>query len=280
MKFPLKVDMQVIFNHGLRIAAIILLAFIVNWLVRRALRRVAEGVREKAGPDVGARALTLVETARSLAKYAIFFTAAVMVMNEAKIPIGPLLAGAGIAGLAIGFGAQSLVRDVVSGFFILLEGQYGVGDVVEINGILGTVEQVGLRMTRLRDGRGQVYFFPNGAINSVNTFSREGAPYLVHVPSEPAKTEAARQAAEKILADFDSEYECLASSPVFVGAKDLSTYAAVLLFEIVLLPLRRDTALERLPARLIAGLQRAGLPLPEGAEVSLLPAKPESAQWE
>jgi small conductance mechanosensitive channel len=104
-----------------------------------------------------------------------------MIVAECGIAIGPLLAGAGIAGLAVGFGAQSLVKDVISGFFIILEDQIRVGDVVTIAGASGMVEAISLRTIRLRDVEGRVHVVPNGLIEVATNFTREWSRALVEI---------------------------------------------------------------------------------------------------
>ena len=105
----------------------------------------------------------------------------VTIISELGFDIGPILASAGIAGLAIGFGAQSLVKDVISGFFILFEDQYGVGDVVKIGDLSGVVERMTLRVTVLRNLEGQVHVIPNGNIHTVTVMTKEWARAVVDV---------------------------------------------------------------------------------------------------
>src|SRR5258708_8214241 len=105
-------------------------------------------------------------------QYVLYFGAALLMLGVFSIPTTPILAGASIVGLAVGLGAQSLVTDVVSGFFILFESQYLVGDYVQIGDATGTVEAVGIRVTQLRDGQGKVYIIPNGQIKGVVSYSK------------------------------------------------------------------------------------------------------------
>jgi len=101
------------------------------------------------------------------------FIGVTMILDEVNITVGPLLASAGVVGLAIGFGAQNLVRDVMSGFFMLSENQYREGDVIEVAGVSGTVERFGLRATVLRDQQGRVHYIPNGEIKLVSNLTQE-----------------------------------------------------------------------------------------------------------
>src|SRR6185503_8099538 len=100
------------------------------------------------------------------------FIAVLMLLRELSIDVVPILTGAGIVGLAIGFGAQNLVRDVISGFFLILEDQVRVGDLARVNGVAGTVEQINLRTIVVRDGEGAVQVFPNGTITALANLSK------------------------------------------------------------------------------------------------------------
>ena len=120
----------------------------------------------------GQRAKTLGTLFKSIATTIIWAVAIMMLLGEFDVNLGPLIAGAGIIGVAVGFGAQSLVRDLLTGVFMLIEDQYGVGDVVDLGDAVGTIESVGLRTTRLRDISGTVWHVPNGAISRVGNMSQ------------------------------------------------------------------------------------------------------------
>jgi small conductance mechanosensitive channel len=107
----------------------------------------------------------------SFVRAAVWGVALLVVFDQLGINLAPLLAGAGIVGLALGFGAQALVRDVIAGLFILVEDQYGVGDVIDLGDVGGEVEEVNLRVTRLRAPDGKVWFVPNGEIRKVGNAS-------------------------------------------------------------------------------------------------------------
>jgi moderate conductance mechanosensitive channel len=113
--------------------------------------------------------------------FLILFVALLMILQTLGINMGPLLASAGVAGLAIGFGAQTLVKDVITGFFVLMENQYDIGDVVKIAGVSGTVEKMTLRRTVLRDVDGSVHNVPNSQINVVSNLTRDWAQLMLHV---------------------------------------------------------------------------------------------------
>jgi len=157
--------LQWMVTHGVNVAIIFVGAFIVV----RAANLAIEHLQFKLGPrhattdlEWQRRAATLGGILTSLVTVTVAFVAILMVMRELTVDVVPILTGAGIAGLAIGFGAQNLVRDVISGFFLILEDQVRVGDLARINGVAGTVEQVNLRTIILRDVEGAVQVFPTG----------------------------------------------------------------------------------------------------------------------
>jgi moderate conductance mechanosensitive channel len=127
------------------------------------------------------RAATLSGILTSMVTATVGFVAILMTLRELAIDILPILTGAGIAGLAIGFGAQNLVRDVISGFFLILEDQVRIGDIARINGVAGTVEQINLRTIVVRDGEGAVQVFPNGTITALANLSKQFAYAVVDV---------------------------------------------------------------------------------------------------
>ena len=104
-----------------------------------------------------------------------------LILGQVGLNLGPLLAGAGVLGLAIGFGAQSLVKDVITGFFIIFEDQFGVGDVIQIDQFKGTVEEIGIRVTRIKSWTGEVHIIPNGNIKQVTNFSTYNSIAVVDV---------------------------------------------------------------------------------------------------
>jgi small conductance mechanosensitive channel len=152
-----------------RIIVVIVVAFILVKLLRIVTRRLTAFTRTQALPS-GVRAQqlrTLASVINGVGMFVIFFVALMQVLEVVQINIGPLLASAGVAGLAIGFGAQTLVKDVINGFFILMENQYDVGDIVKISGVSGTVEHLTLRRTVLRDADGALHNVPNSEIKSI-----------------------------------------------------------------------------------------------------------------
>src|SRR5882724_1882999 len=145
----------------------------------------------------------------SVGNFAIFFVASLEILSQLGFNLGPLLASAGIAGLAIGFGAQTLVKDVINGFFILLENQYDLGDAIRTASVKGTVEDMSLRRTVLRDDDGTVHTIPNSEIKLVSNMTRDWSQVLLRA------TTAYTEPSEKIMALLRKVGETLAAEAPF-----------------------------------------------------------------
>ena len=165
-------------GDGIRIAAIIGVAvaidFALHRMIPRALRLTVERqMKQRDEEEIQQRVDTLSTVFTAGGRVIIVLVTLLTLMPLAGISIGPLLAGVGILGLAVGFGAQSLVKDIISGLFILLDNQYSKGDVVTVGGVTGLVDDVGLRRTVLRDLDGIVHYIPNGEIAVASNFTQE-----------------------------------------------------------------------------------------------------------
>jgi small-conductance mechanosensitive channel len=162
--------------HGVNIVIIAVGASIVVRAADLAIEQLQHSLsRRHAEPDLEwqRRASTISGILARLVNASVVFVAALMLLRELSIDIVPILTGAGIVGLAVGFGAQNLVRDVISGFFMILEDQVRVGDQARVNGIAGTVEQINLRTIVVRDNEGAVQVFPNGTITTLANLSKQ-----------------------------------------------------------------------------------------------------------
>jgi small-conductance mechanosensitive channel len=171
-------------THGVNLVVIIVGAFIVVRAANLAIEHFQfKLARRHASGDLEwqRRATTLGGILTSMVTATVGFVAMLMLLRELTIDVLPILTGAGIAGLAIGFGAQNLVRDVISGFFLILEDQVRVGDLARINGVAGAVEQINLRTIVLRDVEGAVQVFPNGTITALANLSKQFAYAVVDV---------------------------------------------------------------------------------------------------
>jgi moderate conductance mechanosensitive channel len=191
---------DVIVSSTWQILLVVVLAFALRFALHRVIHRVVEGAanarvprfrrdRDATTPSATAaaarnaqRARTIGSVLRSITSLVVLTIAAVMVLAEFGVNLGPILASAGIVGVAVGFGAQNLVRDFLSGMFMLLEDQYGVGDIVDLGEASGVVEAVGLRITTLRDVNGTVWYVRNGEILRVGNKSQGYAVAVVDIP--------------------------------------------------------------------------------------------------
>ena len=191
----------------LRIVVILLLAWLVATLLRRAIRLLRSRIEARIDDrEALKRAETLTRVFKYIVTVVITLVAGMMVLSELGVSLAPILGAAGIVGVAVGFGAQSLVKDFVSGFFILFEDQIRTGDVVRIASHSGLVEEITLRHTRLRDYEGNVHYVPNGMIDSVVNMSRGfahsvmdiGVAYREHLDEVYA---VLRETARKMRAD-------------------------------------------------------------------------------
>jgi moderate conductance mechanosensitive channel len=169
-------------NTGLKIFLILIVTLIVIKGVGIFSERLtALLMKRQTDEEYKKRADTLASVIRHLLNVVILIVAVMTILAQLGVEIGPILAAAGIVGLAIGFGAQSLVKDVINGFFILLEDQIRVGDVVDVNGKGGLVEKVNLKMTILRDLAGNVHFIPNGTIDIVTNMTKGYSRYVFDI---------------------------------------------------------------------------------------------------
>lgn len=167
---------------GLRVAGALIVAVIAHYALKGILRSI-ERASEKDGIVTAQeqRTRTLLSLLRSVGHVVIWVMTLFMVLGALGLQLGPLLAGAGVVGLAVSFGAQSLVKDVISGLFILMENQFGVGDVVRLEGVSGAVETMTLRVVVLRDVHGVVHVVPNGEIKKVSNLTRGWARVVLDV---------------------------------------------------------------------------------------------------
>jgi moderate conductance mechanosensitive channel len=234
-------------DTGLPILVILLVTAVLRWLLHRLISRIVRRTLESTLPArleghratrvlasaTGAlserrrqRVETLGAVLRSIVTTVLFSVAFVMILEKVDIPIAPLLASAGVAGVALGFGAQSLVKDFLSGVFLLLEDQYGVGDVIDTGEAIGEVEDVTLRVTRLRDGNGVIWYVRNGEIVRVGNRSQGWSTAIVDLPV--AYTEDAERVmgvlreALQAMDDDPEWHDKLVETPTVVGIEQIT----------------------------------------------------------
>ena len=244
----------VIIVKPLRIIAIIVIAMLIRWLLHRGIRRLTattsraampallKPLRERVDRQEAAentfiperrrqRAEAIGSVLRSFVTAVVFTMAVLLVMAELGFNLGPLLASAGIVGVALGFGAQSLVKDLIAGLFMLLEDQYGVGDSVDLGDAVGVVETVGLRVTTVRDMRGVLWYIRNGEIIRVGNKSQGWAMVVIDIPIGFVNSEEATavlRTAAQALADEPEHATEFLEPPDVIGVEQLTVDGAVI----------------------------------------------------
>ena len=220
----------------IRVALIVAAAYVIIKLLRTGFSRLenlliyATEKRESAPGAAGQRIRTLSSVLWTIANGFLWFIVVLIVLSQFGINVGPILAGAGVFGLAAGFGAQHLVRDLVSGFFLLLENQIRVGDTAIINGTTGLVEAVTFRTVVLRDQAGVVHVFPNGTINTLANATMDWSAYVLDVSvaykeDTDRVTAIMRQVADEMRTE--AEYRRLMLEPIEIFGVDNFSEAAV-----------------------------------------------------
>jgi small conductance mechanosensitive channel len=292
--------LDVLLGTPLMIAVVLGVAWLIRRLLYRAIDRVVASMTGRQAPSrrlrrrlrrtpvadklpagllatgelsirSAARAETLGLVLRSITGAVVWSIAVVTILGELGVNLGPLIASAGIAGVAIGFGAQSLVKDFVSGIFILVEDQYGVGDVVdvgELSGtqVSGTIEAVSLRATRVRSVNGTVWHVPNGTILRVGNMSQQWARALLDVSvaygSDLDLAQAViKRAADEVWHDPDWAGQVLEEPEVW-GVEDLAPGGVVIRLVVKTQPAEQFRVLRELRARITAALADAGVDVP------------------
>jgi moderate conductance mechanosensitive channel len=253
-------------THGINALVILTGAFIVVRAANLAIEHLQfKLARRHASADLEwqRRAATLGGILTSLVTAIVAFVAILMILRELSIDVVPILTGAGIAGLAIGFGAQNLVRDIISGFFLILEDQVRVGDLARINGVAGIVEQINLRTIVLRDGDGAVQVFPNGTITALANLSKQFAYAVVDLriaydENIDRVLGTARDVGTSI--ERDPKWAPLILAPLeIIGIESLADGAATLRVKFRTLPLNQGRVANELRRRLMTTFVARGI---------------------
>jgi small conductance mechanosensitive channel len=262
--------------RGLRVIVILAGAWVLTYLARRLLRRLqsyAMRTMHRHGAasdsDLEKRAATIMAVLAKLAAFLIWMIAVVMALNELTFNIQPLLAGLGVAGLALGLGAQALIKDWLGGLLVLLEDQIRIGDAVTINGISGTVEEINLRTTVLRGENGAVHIIANGLISTLSNLTREYAYYvfeatLAHGANVDRALEILTEAGAELTED--PALKPMILSPIEVmGVDRLAERGVVVRARIKTLPSRQFLVGRELNRKVNARLAAEGIAFPTGA---------------
>jgi small-conductance mechanosensitive channel len=192
--------------------------------------------------------------------------AVLVILQQVGVQIGPLLAGAGIAGLALGFGAQNLVRDFLAGFFLVLENQVRVGDAVKVNGTWGIVEELNFRILVLRDLSGEVHIFPNGSVETLSNLSHEWSAYVfdlgvAYKENTDAVTEVIREVGAGLRADANFGLYIIADLEVF-GVDEFADSAVVIKGRIKTKPLKQWIVGREFNRRIKQAFDEQGIEIP------------------
>ena len=221
-----------------RIAVIVVVAYIASKLLRAALNRLegffihAASRQADAAPPTVQRIRTVSSVLWTLSAGLLWFLVILMALSQIGVNIGPILAGAGVVGLAVGFGAQHLVRDLVSGCFLLIENQIRVGDIAIINGVTGVVEAVTFRTVILRDNAGVIHVFPNGSINTLANASMDWSASVVDIVLPyRVDTDKVIEAMRRVGAEMkaEKEFASVILEPIEVFGIEASTDTTVTL---------------------------------------------------
>lgn len=238
---------QVLIETPLRIVLIIVIALIVRGVINRFITRmttphrgetprILRPLKEKVESSALAvpvlserrvqRAATIGSVLRSFVTFVVFTLALLLVLSELKFDLAPFIAGTSIVGVALGFGAQNIVKDFLSGIFMLLEDQYGVGDVIDFQLATGIVEAVGLRSTRLRDANGVIWYVRNGEVLRVGNKTQTSTVLTLDIPIGPADdlkaASSAIESAATELAQDPDWVEIFEVAPVVQGVQDMT----------------------------------------------------------
>lgn len=257
-------------SHGFRILVIIAGSYLISRIGQKAIARAVKAtivsgsflskVSEKKRED------TLIRIFSGVFKIAIFSIAILMILSELGLMIGPILAGAGIIGLAVGFGGQYLIRDVIAGLFIIIENQYRVGDIVNFDGTGGLVEDISLRMTTLRDLDGTVHHVPHGEIKKVanlsKSFSRVNLNIGVAYNSNLEQVISVVNQTGNELMDDPAWKEFIIKAPQFLRVNDFADSAIVVKIVGETQPSQQWAVSGELRKRLKLAFDKAGIEIP------------------
>lgn len=263
-------------EHGfalVRVSVILVAALIVQWLLRGIIRRIKLNVlevmrRHSSGSEIELtkRADTLASIIRKALTTVLWFVASMTALRQLGFDLAPILAGAGVAGVALGFGAQSIVKDVISGFFLLIENQIRVNDVCVLNGTGGLVEEINLRTTVLRSLDGIVHIFPNGSITSISNMTREFSFYVFDVGvAYKEDTDKVSQVLREIGAEMqaDEEFKDSILEPLEVlGVDKFADSAVIVKARIKTQPIRQWAVGREMNRRIKKRFDELGIEIP------------------
>ena len=253
-------------RHDLpRVLVILIVAVVLTRLLGLLTRKLQEFSRRDALPS-GIRATqlrTLASIVQSVGNFVIYFFALLQILPIFNVDVKPFLASAGIVGLAVGFGAQTLVKDIINGFFIIVDNMYDLGDVVKIAGVQGTVEQMSLRMTVLRDDSGALHSIPNSEIKIVSNMTRDWAQVALHISVDYSESsDRIIHLLNEVGADLKSDPEYgndIVGEPEVPGIERVSGSEVDYLMVVKCRPGRQHVVRRELRKRIKACLEKNGI---------------------
>lgn len=252
-----------ILSVAIRIGIIITVAFIVVKIGKSIIRRLFKIKLKGPIRKEERREMTLLKLLENTLTYVVFFTAIIAVLDEFNMDVKGLLAGAGVLGLAVGFGAQSLVKDVISGFFILFEDQFSVGDYVQIGSAEGMVEEIGLRTTKIKNFTGEVFILPNGSIAQVVNYSLKNSLAIVDVTIKfELGIEKVEKSIETFLETMSKDNPDLLGNPRLIGAHDFTEDAVIERIIVETKPMRHFDTARSISMGLKKSLEQEGIEIP------------------
>ncbi|RBP04995.1 mechanosensitive ion channel family protein [Rossellomorea aquimaris] len=233
-------DLWIALGSGaIKIVAIMVITYIALRLGRSAIRNVFRVRSRSPLKFTERREATLSKLLENVLTYVIYFISLMTILSTLDIDVKGLIAGAGIVGLAVGFGAQNLVRDIITGFFIIFEDQFSVGDYVRIGSAEGTVEEIGLRTTKIKSWTGELHIFPNGNITEVTNFSIHNSIAVVDVSiAYEENIEEAEKVMQELLLALPQKYEDLVNPPELLGVQTLGASDVVIRIVAETVPMR------------------------------------------
>jgi len=213
----MKVGIGLLQIAGILIAGKLILKF-GNYLIDRLFEE-----KERHDKYIKRRNKTLQIVLKSALRYTLYFFGGTMALDVLGVPTTSIIAGAGVVGLAVGFGAQNLVRDVITGFFILFEKQFSIGDYIKVAGIDGVVQEIGLRVTKVRNFDGDLHIIPNGKIEQVTNLSSEARRVVIDAPIDyDQDIKEAIEILKELSNELKDEYPVIYEGPTVQGVQELA----------------------------------------------------------
>lgn len=254
-------------SHGVRIISILIVAYLINRLGKKVIERtIREGVRDTTDEATAKRQKTLIRIFNGALSIIVWLVVIMTILPEFGINVGPILAGAGILGIALGFGAQYMIRDFLAGLFIIIENQYRVGDVVCLNSACGLVEDITIRKTILRDLDGTVHHVPNGEIKKASNLSKGFARVNLNIGiSYKSDLEKVIKAVNKIgkeLAEDPEWKNSIIKPPQFLRIDDFGDSAIVIKILGETKPLKQWDVTGELRKRIKITFDQEGIEIP------------------